>query len=324
MNRTTFLKTSALLSASLIFGFRLPMSREKNYNLSLSQWSLHRTLFGGTKERDYHQWKKWLNESPDKVLQGSLNPLDFPLVAKQTYGFSAVDYVNTFFFGKSENYFKELKKRCSDNDVESLLIMVDEEGMLADIDRNKRKEAIENHKKWFYNAAILGCHSVRVNLHGIGTKEEQQENSIESLLKLCDFAKTLNLDVIIENHGGMSSEPNWLLETIKKTNKTNLGVMVDFDNFKYSETKIWDGEFTYDRYKGVELLMPFAKSVSAKSYSFDRDGEEETINYKRMIEIIKKSNFKNHISVEFEGEGENNISEKEGILATKNLLEKYL
>ena len=324
MNRKTFLKLSALLSSSLFLGCDLSSFKKQNFKLSLSQWSLHKTIFGGTKEKDYHQWKKWLNESPEKVLQGSLHPLDFPFVAKNTYGFNAVDYVNTFFFRENEDYFTELKKRCKDNDVESVLIMIDEEGMLADLDTINRKKAIENHRKWLYKAAILGCHSIRVNLHGTGTKEEQQENSIESLTQLCDEAKTLNLDVIIENHGGMSSEPNWLLEIIKKTEKSNLGTMVDFDNFKYSETKIWDGEYTYDRYKGVELLLPYAKSVSAKSYSFNNLGDEETIDYKRMAEIIKKSDFKNHISVEFEGEGENSISEKEGILATKNLLEKYL
>lgn len=324
MDRTTFLKSSTLISASLILGFRLPILEKKNYNLSLSQWSLHRTLFGDTKEKDYHQWKRWLKESPEKVLQGTLDPSDFPATAKHKYGFNAIDFVNTFYFGKNENYFKELKKRCLDNEVESLLIMIDEEGMIAHNDEKKRIEAVENHKKWFYNAAILDCHSVRVNLHGIGTKEEQKENSLESLLQLCDFAKNLNLNVIIENHGGISSEPNWLLEIIKLTNKSNLGIMVDFDNFKYSETKIWDGEFTYDRYEGVELLMPYAKSVSAKSYSFNADEEEETIDYKRMLEIIKKSNFNNHISVEFEGKWENSFSEKEGIIATKKLLEKYL
>ena len=322
MNRNTFLKLSSLLSSSLLLEYDFTNFKKQKIELSLSQWSLHKTIFGGTKERDYHQWKKWLKESPDKVLQGSLHPLDFPYVAKNTFGFNAVDYVNTFFFGKKDQFFKELKKRCDDNGVKSLLIMIDEEGMLADSDKQKRKEAVKNHKRWLYNAAILGCHSVRVNLHGIGSKEKQQENSIESLTELCNEAKILNLNIIIENHGGMSSEPNWLLETILKTNKPNLGTMVDFDNFKYSETKIWNGEFSYDRYKGVELLMPYAKSVSAKSYSFNNKGLEETINYKLMVEIIKNFNFKNHISVEFEGT--NNLSEKEGINATKKLLEKYI
>ncbi|WP_298237043.1 sugar phosphate isomerase/epimerase family protein [uncultured Algibacter sp.] len=324
MSRGAFIKSSAMVSASLLLGgCNFLGSQKKKQKLSLSQWSLHRALFGNSKE-NYSLWQEWLATNPDKVLQGTLNSLDFPSVAKNTYGFNAVEYVNTFFYGKQEDYFNELKKRCDDVDVESLLIMVDEEGMLGDPSSEKRKESVERHKKWLYNAAILGCHSVRVNAHSKGTKAEQQDYVIESLTALCDLAKPLSLDIIIENHGGMSSEPNWLVDTIKKIDKPNLGTMVDFDNFKYSETKIWNGELVYDRYEGVELLMPYAKSVSAKSYSFDANGLEETVDYKRMVEIIEKSNFSNHISVEYEGEGEHSLNEKDGIFATKNLLERYI
>lgn len=321
MSRGTFLKSSAILSASLVLGCSLSSKQKKRQKLSLSQWSLHRAIFGNSKE-DYSQWQKWLATEPDQILKGTLNPLDFPRLAKETYGFDAVEYVNTFFYGKKENYFYDLKQRCDDSGIDSLLIMIDEEGMLGDPEKANRNEAIIRHEKWLYNAAILGCHSIRVNAHSKGPKDMQQENVVEGLAKLCDLAKPLNLDVIIENHGGMSSEPNWLLETIKKTNRTNLGTMVDFDNFKYSETKIWGGEYTYDRYKGVEMLMPYAKSVSAKSYSFDVNGLEETIDYKKMIAIIEKSNFSNHISVEYEGD--HGLSEKEGIFATKKLLQKYI
>lgn len=321
MSRGAFLKSSAILSASLVLGCNLSSEQKKKQKLSLSQWSLHRAIFGNSKE-DYGQWQKWLATDPDQILKGTLNPLDFPRVAKETYGFDAVEYVNTFFYRKKENYFYDLKQRCDDSGVDSLLIMVDEEGMLGDPEKIKRKEAVKRHKKWLYNAAILGCHSVRVNAHSSGPKAVQQEYVVESLTSLCDLAKPLNLDIIIENHGGMSSEPNWLIETIKKTNRANLGTMVDFDNFKYSETKIWGGELTYDRYKGVEMLMPYAKSVSAKSYSFDINRQEKTIDYKRMVAIIEKSNFSNHISVEYEGD--HGLSEKEGIFATKKLLQKYI
>lgn len=286
--------------------------------LALSQWALHREQFGTSKE-DYQQWQKWLATKPEMVLQGTLNPLDFPKVAKERFNLEAVEYCNTFFYRNEEAYFTELQKRSIDAGVENLLIMIDEEGFLGHPDNKERLKAIENHKRWLAAAAILGCHSIRVNAHSIGKKEEQQKLAADGLSKLCDLAKPLGLNVIIENHGGMSSHPEWLVRTIEATGKSNIGTMVDFDNFKYSETKIWDSELTYDRYKGVELLLPYAKAVSAKSYSFDTSGKEEAINFNRMAKLIKTSGYSGYTSVEYEG---NTLSESDGILATKKLLEK--
>lgn len=289
-------------------------------NLALSQWALHREQFGNSKD-NYGQWQKWLATEPEQVLQGTLNPLDFPQVAKERFGFEAVEYVNTFFYRKEEDYFSELKKRSNDVGVKNLLIMVDEEGFLGHPDKKKRARSVENHKRWLMAASILGCHSIRVNAHSMGSKDEQQKLVTDGLSKLCDLAKPYNLNVIVENHGGMSSHPEWLIKTIEETGKTNIGTMVDFDNFKYSATKIWDGEQTFDRYKGVEILMPFAKAVSAKSYSFNTNGAEEKIDFKRMANIIKNSEFEGYISVEYEG---HKLSETEGIEATKKLLSRVL
>lgn len=298
--------------------FELPNTPEPK--LALSQWALHRAQFGKSKE-DYGQWQKWLATEPEKVLQGPLDPLDFPKVAKERFGLAAVEYVNTFFYRKDDGYFTELQKRSADVGVKNLLIMVDEEGFLGNPEKKKRLQAIERHKRWLTAAVILGCHSIRVNAHSVGSKEEQQKLAAAGLSKLCDLAKPFGLNVIIENHGGMSSNPEWLIRTIEATGKTNIGTMVDFDNFKYSETKIWDGEHEYDRYKGVELLLPYAKAVSAKSYSFNPDGAEQKIDFQRMASIIKNSKFDGYVSVEYEGDG---LTENEGIKATKNLLDKVM
>lgn len=318
MKRRNFLKSSSLLIAPFI----MDVDTTKTYKakLALSQWALHRQQFGNSKE-DYGQWQKWLATEPEKVLQGTLDPLDFPKTAQERFGFSAVEYVNTFFYRKDDEYFAKLEKRSADVGVKNLLIMVDEEGFLGDPEKKERLLSIERHKRWLAAAAILGCHSIRVNAHSSGSKEEQQKLAIEGLSKLCDLAKPYDLNVIIENHGGMSSNPEWLVQTIEATGKENIGTMVDLDNFKYSETKIWNGEHTYDRYKGVELLMPYAKAVSAKSYSFNADGTEEKIDFNRMAKIIEDSDFDGYISVEYEGDG---LSEAEGIKATKALLGKVL
>jgi sugar phosphate isomerase/epimerase len=198
--------------------------------------------------------------------------------------------------------------------------MVDEEGFLGHPDPKERTRSISNHQSWLHVAAVLGCHSIRVNAHSIGKKEEQQRLAADGLARLCDLSKPLNLDVIIENHGGMSSQPEWLVETIKATGKENIGTMVDFDNFNYSEDQKWNGDQRYDRYEGVKLLLPYARSVSAKSHAFNDQGLETTIDYKQMVQLVHQSNFKLYTSVEYEG---NELSERDGIRATKALLERF-
>ena len=287
--------------------------------LSLQQWSLHRELFGESK-KDYARWQHWLTTEPEKVLQGSLDPLDFPSVAREL-GFEAVEYVNTFFYRKDDAYFHELKRHSENAGVKNLLVMVDEEGFLGDPDAVARKESIQRHVRWLNVASILGCRSIRVNAHSRGTKEDQQKWATDGLAQLCDLAKPMGLDILIENHGGMSSNPHWLIQTIEDTGKSNIGTMVDFGNFAYSENKIWDGEHEFDIYEGVSLLMPYAKAVSAKAFAFDESGNEENIDFDKMFQIIKKSNYTGYIGVEFEGES---LAERKGIKATKRLVEKYL
>jgi sugar phosphate isomerase/epimerase len=318
MNRRLFVKAG--MASLPLFYFSFKLAESKKLKLSLSQWALHREHFGNAR-KDYQQWRKWLEEGSDLALQGPLKPLDFPLVAKRDFGVDAVEYVNVFFYRKDQKFFKELLKRSKDAGVKNLLIMVDEEGYLGHPDLKLRNESIERHKRWLDAAAILGCKSIRVNAHSIGTKEEQKKYTTEGLSSLCDLAKPMKLDILIENHGGMSSEPEWLMEVIRATGKTNIGTMVDFDNFDYSEKTIWNGELRYDRYKGVELLMPLAKSVSSKAHAFDGGGNEKSIDFERMLKIIKAANFEGYISIEYEGD---DMTEREGIKATKALLERYM
>ena len=142
------------------------------------------------------------------------------------------------------------------------------------------------------------------------------------------FSKPFNIDIIVENHGGYSSNAKWLVDVIKNTNQTNVGTLPDFGNFcvksKKNELSDWGSssegcDYEYDRYLGVEEMMPFARSVSAKSYEFDDDGNSIEIDYYKMLKIIKEFGYNGYISIEYEGE---KYSEYEGILLTKKLLEK--
>lgn len=263
-------------------------AKPKLFDISLAQWSLHRALNAG-----------------------QLDHLDFPKTAKLDYQIDGVEYVNTFFKEKnSSTYNKELLKRCNDLGVRSVLIMCDGEGALGDPDNAKRAQAVENHRKWLEAAKTLGCHSIRVNAQSSGTFEEQQKLAADGLRKLCELGDTYGLNVIVENHWGLSSNGRWLSGVMKLINHPRSGTLPDFGNFDPKE---------YDRYQGVTDMMPFARGVSAKSYDFDEAGNETKIDYRRMMKIVLAAGYHGRLGIEYEGD---RLSEPEGIRATKRLLEK--
>lgn len=257
------------------------------FQISLAQWSLHRSLQSGT-----------------------LAHLDFPRKARDDFGIHAVEYVNSFFakpYSAAEP--RELRRRCDDLGVQSLLIMCDGEGNLGDPDDAARTKAIDNHRKWLDAAVILGCHSIRVNAASKGTPEEQSRLAADGLRRLCEHADPLGLDVIVENHGGLSSRGDWLAGVMRRVDHSRIGTLPDFGNF---------GE--YDRYQGVRELLPFARGVSAKSYDFDpATGAHPSIDYLRMLRIVHESSYRGFIGIEYEGSSH---GEDDGIRLTKSLLER--
>lgn len=281
---------ASLVARSPLGAFGVP--RAPLFDISLAQWSLHRTL-----------------------RKGELTNLDFPKASK-AFGISAVEYVNAFWKDKAEDakYVAELKKRCADEGVRSLLIMCDGEGALGDPDEKRRSRAIENHHKWIVAAKELGCHSIRVNAQSRGSYEEQQKLAADGLHRLCEFADQHGIYVIVENHGGLSSDGKWLSSTLKKAAHKRVGALPDFGNFRIAKGKM------YDRYVGVDELMPFAQGVSAKSHDFDKDGNEVHTDYDRMLDIVvQKHGWRGHIGIEYEG---GKMSEHDGIVATRKLLER--
>ncbi len=271
------------------------------FKISLAQWSLHKAL-----------------------KAGQIKNMDFPSIAKNEYGIDAVEYVNQFFQDKAtdQTYLTELKTRCSDLGVTSVLIMCDDEGELANADAAVRKKSAENHFKWVDAAKFLGCHSIRVNCFGTGTAEDVAKQGADGLHILSEYALQSNINVIVENHGGYSSDGQWLSSVIKSVNMSNCGILPDFGNFCTRREKgdMWESPCLewYDRYKGVEEMMPYAKGVSAKSYTFDETGNCREVDFERMLRIVKAAGYTGHIGIEFEGE---DMPEPDGIRATKKLLE---
>lgn len=285
------------------------------FKISLAQWSLKTTFFGKNMMTGMTYFRNPPDPSRAIPLPGERDPLDFPVIARQDFGIEAVEYVNTFFFSRArdEKFLSELKNRCDGEGVRSLLIMCDSEGNLGDPDTEKRKTAVENHYKWIEAAKFLGCHSIRVNASSRGTFEEQQKLAADGLRSLCDYGQKYEIYVIVENHGGLSSNGIWLTGVMELVNHPWCGILPDFGNFRVSR------EEEYDRYKGVKEFMPWAKGVSAKSRNFDETGNETETDYYKILQIVKDSGFTGYIGIEYEG---NQLSEYDGIKATKKLLEK--
>ncbi|MBJ7880444.1 sugar phosphate isomerase/epimerase family protein [Gelidibacter salicanalis] len=278
--------------------------KEPFFKLSLAQWSLHRAI--GNNE---------------------LDPLDFAEKAKEM-GFEGVEYVSGLYTKKIESMgmkalLDTLKVKSNTHGVQNVLIMIDGEGDLAASDGKERNQAVENHKKWVDAAQFLGCHSIRVNLFGSKDEEEWILNASLGLKQLAEYGKSKGINVIVENHGGFSSNAELLSRVIKNIDMDNCGTLPDFGNFcmKREGAGNWDGKCVdeYDKYKGVEEMMPYAKGVSAKSYDFDAAGNETTLDYPRLLKIVKDSGYTGFVGVEFEG---STISEEKGIELTRDLLLK--
>jgi sugar phosphate isomerase/epimerase len=288
LNRREFLVGAfALVPAAKVLALNANHVARPWFEISLAEWSLHRTIFSG-----------------------KMTNLDFPRVAKQDFGIDAIEYVNQFFKDKAndKSYLRDLNDRCKSEGVRSVLIMCDGEGATGDPDQAARMKAVENHYKWVDAARFLGCHSIRVNAYSKGTPEEQARLCADGLAKLGEYATKQNINVIVENHGGLSSRGDWLTGVMQKVNMKNVGTLPDFGNF-----------YEYDRYKGVEEMMPFAKGVSAKTHDFGPYGDELFVDYTRLLDIVKAAGYRGRIGIEFEGD---RVSEADGIRLTKALLER--
>lgn len=264
------------------------MSESTSLKISLAAWSLHKQFFA--RETD---------QLGMLALCGEL-------------GISGFEMVNTFFPSPQYAYLRHMRKQADELGVELLLIMCDAEGDLAHVDAQKRAQAARNHRKWIDSAAVLGCHAIRCNSRGDESDPDaMRDRAAEGLRHLLDYAAGTGISVLLENHGGLSSDPAWLKSLVELVNDPHLGTLPDFGNFPPE----------VDRYAAVETLMPYAKAVSAKCYDFGPDGAETTIDFARMLDIVKRAGYTGYVGIEFDGE---RLSEREGILAAKALLERLI
>ncbi|WKN32612.1 sugar phosphate isomerase/epimerase [Porifericola rhodea] len=346
MKRRIFIKQSVVLSAGIgVAGFACTSStqqannekpsenatsgsKEPLFKISLAEWSLNSYLFNpDIRSIPYNEIiAKFKNDYNSIITNSKISNLDFPAKAREL-GVEGVEFVNQFFFDKAKDtaYLTELKNRCNNEGVEPLLIMCDLEGELGAPDTAERQKAVENHYKWVDAAKFLGCHSIRVNASSKGSFEEQQKLAADGLSSLTEYAQKAGVNVLVENHGGLSSNGEWLAGVMKMVGNEYVGTLPDFGNFcikreGYSpENPNPECLDEYDRYKGVKELMPFAKGVSAKTHDFNDSGEEVHTDYEKMMRIVLDAGYRGYVGIEYEG---NDMEAVEGIKATKTLLEK--
>ena len=297
-NRREFLKATTVAiaggaSLNALVAHALAAETTPLFKMSLGEWAFHRALFDGT-----------------------MKHFDVAKVTKEDCGIDAIEYSAQFFMDKSEDkeYLSELKRRAADHGVKAVLITVDSQGNLGDPDAKQRLKAAQNHHKWVEAAKFLGCHSIRVNAISDEklSDDEQAKLVIDGLRPLVEFGGKRDINVIVENHGGLSSNGKWMVRVIQGIDLPSCGTLPDFGNFSSQPGK------SYDRYLGVTEMMPFAKGVSAKSYAFDSHGNETTIDYRKMLKIVLDSGYNGYLGIEYEGD---KLSELDGVLATKKLLE---
>jgi len=287
---------------AFLFLFQTSCKKEKIYKISVAEWSLH-----------------------NGILSKEIDHLDFARIAVDSFQLNHIEYVSQFFQDKVNDldYLQQMKDSCTKYNVENLLIMVDDEGHLGDDFELKRVQAVRRHFKWIEAANFLGCKAIRVNANGFGSETDIANALVKSLKELSKFAQKYKINVLIENHGMMmpdntwnedvpSADGKWMASVLAEVNMPNCGALPDFGNFYKSNP-----------YQSVEVLMPYAKGISAKTNNFTDNGEDTKIDFKTMFQIISESKFNGFIGVEYEGKASNGLTEYEGVRKTIDLIKKY-
>jgi sugar phosphate isomerase/epimerase len=322
MQRRHFLK---VLSSGLLLPYIPALANEQRvidgnitplFDISLSQWSFHRAIFGNSRD-DYNAFIKALHSAPDSVLTGSIDPRDITNIASKLL-VNKIDVANTLWFGHANDkpWLNEFKTRANNDGVTFQLLMCDEMGSIGSSKKSERQQAINNHLPWLNAAAELGCSQLRVNAYGDGNYLEQLKQNSESLQILGELGLEYNLEILVENHGNASNIGAWLAILMEMTNHSNVGVFTDLDNFFMGGWNL-SPKRLYDRTQGVIDLAPYTRAVSAKTHAFTKQGQESTIDYAKLLKIIVDKGFSGTVSAEFEGE---NMSEYDGSESTIKLL----
>ncbi len=296
----------------------MPSAAPQPFRISLGQWSLHRRILGpqpGKLERLKRRAAERIGIKAPPLLRGDLDPLDVPAFVRREFDIDAIEWIGAFYAAHLKNvgYLRELKRRADGEGVAGTILLCDSEGPIAAEETERRRQTAERHRVWLDAATLLGCTAVRVTTPCVGAFDEQARLAADGLHKLAELGDERRIDVIVENHGGLSSNPSWLVTVMRQADHPRLGLLPDFGNFRASPTE------TYDVYEGMVKLMPYARGVSAKCFDFDKTGAETTFDFARLMRIVVEGGYTGYVGIEYEGD---RFSEVDGVNAAKTLLDR--
>jgi sugar phosphate isomerase/epimerase len=232
---------------------------------------------------------------------------EFPRFARERFGFDAVELCSMHFANTDTNYLDQIKQSLVSSQIGFANMPIDT-GNISQTDSRKRQFDLDRIANWMAVASYLGAEAVRVNT-GAGQEGWDISLTIESYKKLAAQAREYNLLLLIENHGGVSSRPQTIIQILREVGAPNLKLCPDFGNFP-PET----------RYEDLEKIMPYAHMLHAKTYDFDAEGNHPAFDFLRCLKIVQDARFSGTISVEFEGQGD----QYQGVEKTLALLRENL
>jgi L-ribulose-5-phosphate 3-epimerase len=238
----------------------------------------------------------------EEVRAGKWKTLDFPRIAREDFGIDGIEFVNTLFESPTTmNYLNTMKKNAADHGVTCVLIMCDAEGDACAPTKETRRQFEINHRKWIDAAQYLGCHSIRINCIGPKNvnKEEALKWSAETCSMMMEYAIPAGISVLIENHGGVSNDADFMVALMKEVNSRYLGILPDW--------RQPGGDF--DNVEFLRKTLPYAGGMSFRN----QPTEELTA---RMIKLAHETGFRGWYGIESSG--------REAVKISKQLLLKYL
>lgn len=251
---------------------------EEKDDISIAQWALVR-----------------------EIREGKWKTLDFPRIAREDFDINGIEFVNTLFEVPHVNYLNQLKRNAGEHGVDMVLIMVDAEGDPCVPDRKGREQFGINHRKWIDIAHYLGCHSIRTNCRGRegDDPEECLRWAADSYRMLLEYASGAGINVLIENHGGVSNDAGWMERLFSEVDHPLFGSYPDwrqpsddFDNVQY-----------------LEKMLPFARGMSYRN-------QPDDLLSARMIRLCRKMGYRGWYGIESQG--------REAIRKGKEILTEYL
>lgn len=235
--------------------------------------------------------------------------IEFPRICQEEFGVKVLELNSPFFASTEKGYLDQLGETISKRGMTVVNIAVDL-GDIANPDDEERRKDIEALKEWFSIAKGLGSPFIRINAgKGESIDDVVLRRVIDSYKELVEEGEKVGVGLVIENHGGPSANPDNIVRIIETVGSAHFGACPDFGNFAPEI-----------RYQGIARIAKYAFLAHVKSYDFNEEGKETTIDVERCLNILKKAGFEGDLSVEFEGKG----NQREGVKKTLALLKKLV